>query len=316
MSYLAPVLVIGERGGGSFTFTGESNGATLKKLCVWVGVWQVRGIKVWLTDDQVQQFGKPEGGFSELEFQDGEQIKSLSLWGNNDGTRLGAIRIRTPASQEFFPKMTKWDLKQEKKEYPIPVGSGICLGVLGRCGHDIDSLGFAFINTIQSTELINIYYPTLHQVIPQVATEEIKSVTYTNNTGVAQSYTVESSKTITKKSSWSVSNKMEATFKFEVKAGIPEVVEATTGFSFTVSTESSYGLENTDERKETYTFPVNVPPGKTVDVKVTIGRATVDLPYMAKEKITCSNGKTLKFNTSGIYKGVTYTNAKTIVTEK
>uniref|UniRef100_A0A3P9L2A7 Aerolysin-like protein n=1 Tax=Oryzias latipes TaxID=8090 RepID=A0A3P9L2A7_ORYLA len=313
MSYLAPVLVIGGSGGHSFSFTGESNGATLKKLWVWVGGWQVKGIKVWLTDGQVQEFGRAEGGFSQMEFQDGEQIKSLSLWGNGAGTRLGAIRIRTTAGQEFFPKMTDWGLKTE---YPIDVGSGICLGVLGRCGHDIDSLGFVFINTIQSTELMNVYYPTLHQVIPQVATEEIKAVTYTNNTTVAQSYTVESSKNITKKSSWSVSNKMETTFKFEVKAGIPGVVEASTGFSFTTSTESSYGLENTDERKEMFTFPVNVPPGKTVDVKVTIGRATVDLPYMGKVKITCYNGKTLKFYTSGIYKGVTYTNAKSIVTQK
>ncbi|XP_020555873.1 aerolysin-like protein [Oryzias latipes] len=313
MSYLAPVLIIGGNGGGSFTFTGESNGATLKKLWVWVGEWQVRGIKVWLTDGEVQEFGKPEGGFSEMEFQDGEQIKSLSLWGNGAGTRLGAIRIRTTASQEFFPKMTKWGLK---KEYPVDVGSGICLGVLGNGDIDIDCLGFVLINTIKSTELIDVYYPTLHQVIPQVATDEIKSATYTNNTGVAQSYTVESSKTITKKSSWSVSNKMEKTFSFEVKAGIPEVVEVSTGFSFTESTESSYGLENTDERKETFSFPVNVPPGKTVDVKVTIGRATVDLPYMGRVKITCYNGKTLKFYTSGIYKGVTYTNAKSIVTEK
>uniref|UniRef100_A0A8C7X677 Jacalin-type lectin domain-containing protein n=1 Tax=Oryzias sinensis TaxID=183150 RepID=A0A8C7X677_9TELE len=212
MSYLAPWTIIGGHGGDCFSFQGESNGATLKKLWVWVGESQVRGIKVWLTDGRVEEFGKPEGGFSEMEFKDGEQIKSLSLWGNGEGTRLGAIRIRTTLSQEFFPKMTVWGLK---KEYPIDVGSGICLGVVGRCCDDIDSLGFVFLNTIQSTKLINVSYPTLHQEIPQVATEEIKAVTYTNNTSVAQSYTVESSKTITKKSSWSVLNKMEATFSFE-----------------------------------------------------------------------------------------------------
>ncbi|XP_023809516.1 aerolysin-like protein [Oryzias latipes] len=313
MSYLAPWTIIGGHGGHSFTFTGESNGATLKKLWVWVGEWQVRGIKVWLTDGRVQEFGKPEGGFSQMEFQDGEQIKSLSLWGNGAGTRLGAIRIRTTLSQEFFPQMTKWGLK---KEYPVDVGSGICLGVVGRGDDDIHNLGFLFLNTIKSTKLINVSYPTLRQEIPQMATEEIKAVTYTNNTSVAQSYTVESSKTITKKSSWSVSNKMEATFSFEVTAGIPELVDASTGFSLTTSTKSSYGLENTDERNEKFTFPVNVPPGKTVDVKVTIGRATMDLPYMGRVKITCYNGVTLKINISGIYKGVTYTNAETIVTEK
>lgn len=109
---------------------------------------------------------------------------------------------------------------------------------------------------------------------------------------------------------------MEATFNFEVKAGIPEVAEVSAGFGFTVGQESSYGLENTEERKETLQYTVNVPPRKSVEVNITIGRATVDLPYTGKVKITCYNGKSLKFNTSGIYKGVTYTDAKMSVTEK
>ncbi|KAK2850859.1 hypothetical protein Q5P01_007135 [Channa striata] len=313
MSYLAPVQHIGGQGGNYFNFTGESSGATLKKIWVWVGGWQVKAVKVWLTDGQSQQFGDAAGNPAQFEFADGEQISSLSLWGNGAGTRLGAIKFTSNRSREFFAHMTDWKLKTE---YPADVGSGICVGVMGTAGSDIDSFGFRFINAIKSTVLTNVNYPTIHQVIPQIATEEIKSLTYTNQSDVSQSYKVETSKKITKKSSWSVGCKMEATFSIGVKAGIPEIAEVSAGFSFTVGVECSYGLENSEEKTETLSFPVQVPPRKTVVVDVTIGRATVDLPYTGTVEITCYNDSVLRFNTKGIYKGLTYTSAKTVVTEK
>uniref|UniRef100_A0A3P9HYA5 Jacalin-type lectin domain-containing protein n=1 Tax=Oryzias latipes TaxID=8090 RepID=A0A3P9HYA5_ORYLA len=188
----------------------------------------------------VQEFGKPEGGFSQMEYQDGEQIKSLSLWGNGAGTRLGAIRIRTTLSQEFFPKMTKWNLK---KEYPIDVGSGICLGVLGKGGDDIDILQDTAEDGRPGASVLRVIL--LHSFWPLFTSHRAQTSSLDTN---------------------SLSNAQQ---------------ENSLGFVF-----------------------------------INIGRATVDLPYMAKVKITCYNGKTLKFNTSWIYKCVTYTNAKTIVTEK
>ncbi|XP_035385957.1 aerolysin-like protein [Electrophorus electricus] len=312
MSYLAPVLVIGGQGGGKFDFDGIGNGATLRKIWVWAGGWQIKAIKVWLTDGQCRQFGNPAGDFKEFTFEDGEHFTSLSLWGNGAGTRLGAIKFKTNRSPEFFAHMTDWGLKTE---YPIDTGSGICVGVTGRAGSDIDSLGFKFINTIKSTVLKNMNYPTLHSVIPKVAVEEIKSMTYHNNTSEMQEYKIESSKTVTKKSSWSVTNKIEFNFSFEVQAGIPEVVEIKTGFGFTVGTESTYSLENSEEKTETFSFSFKVPPGKVVDVDITIGRVTVDLPYTGTVQITCFNNSVLEFPISGTYKGVTYTEAKAVVNE-
>ncbi|KAF6719781.1 Natterin-like protein [Oryzias melastigma] len=265
MSYLADLMEIGGEGGSPFTFTGEDNGATLRKIWVWTGGWQVKALKIWLTDGDVEEFGDPCGNFSEFEFQDGEQMTSLSLWGNGAGTRLGAIKFRTNRSREFFAKMTDWGLKTE--------------------------------------------------VIPQIATEEIKSITYKNDTNATQSYTVETSKTITKKSSWSVANKMETTFSMSVQAGIPEIAQVSSSFGFTLGVESSYGLENTEERRENLSFPVQVPPRKSVKVDITIGRATVDLPYTGTVEITCYNGSVINFSTSGVYKGVTYTDVKAIVIE-
>lgn len=312
MSYQVPILIIGGQGGSSIRFNGAENGATLKKIWVWAGGWQIKAIKAWLTDGQCNEFGKPGGKFFEFEFEDGEHITSLSLWGNGAGTRLGAIKFKTNCSREFFPCMTNWGLKTE---YPIDVGFGICTGFIGKAGADIDCLGFMFINTIKSTVLTNVNYPTLHSVIPSVNVEEIKSMNYKNETSDTQEYKIETSKTITKKSSWSVTNKLEMTFNMEVKAGIPEVLEVSSGFSFSVGSESTYGLENSEEKTETFSFPVKVRPGKSVDVDITIGRATVDLPYTGTVEITCCNNSVLQFPTSGTYKGLTYTDAKAVVKE-
>ncbi|KAK3536553.1 hypothetical protein QTP86_013752 [Hemibagrus guttatus] len=261
MSYLAPVIIGGQRG-SAFDFNGIENGATLKKIGVWAGDWQIKAIKVWLTDGQSKQFGNSDGKYSEFEFEDGEHFTSLSLWRNGAGTRLGGIKFKTNRSL-----------------------------------------------------LTNVQYPTLDSVIPNVAVEEIKSMTYQNKSSQIQEYKLETSKTITKKSSWSVTNKMETSFKIEVKAGVPKVVEITGGFGLTKGTESSYGLENTEERTELFSFPVKVPPGKTMDVDITIGRATVDLPYTGTVQITCYNDSVLEFKTSGTYKGLSYTDAKIIVKE-
>ncbi|MCI4390320.1 hypothetical protein PGIGA_G00121300 [Pangasianodon gigas] len=191
MSYLADILIIGGQGGNPFNFNGTGNGATLRKIWVWAGGWQIKAIKVWLTDGQSREVGQPGGKFSEFTFEDGEHFTSLSLWGNGAGTRLGAIKFKTNRSREFFAHMTDWGLKTE---YPVDVASGICMGIAGHAADDVDCLGFIFINTVKSTVLTNVQYPTLHDVIPNVAVEEIKSMTYHNNSTETQEYRIETSK--------------------------------------------------------------------------------------------------------------------------
>uniref|UniRef100_A0A3P9JCM3 Jacalin-type lectin domain-containing protein n=1 Tax=Oryzias latipes TaxID=8090 RepID=A0A3P9JCM3_ORYLA len=254
----------------------------------------------------VQEFGKPEGGFSQMEYQDGEQIKSLSLWGNGAGTRLGAIRIRTTLSQEFFPKMTKWNLK---KEYPIDVGSGICLGVLGKGGDDIDILqdtaedgrpGASVLRVIAvSRAALGFSDHALIHLIPAYRQKLKLSKPTVRASKMWTSEAVEELRTCLDTTDWDV-------FRAATDS-LDDYTDTVTSFCFVriASSQQKPGLLITTINPDSLGF-----------VFINIGRATVDLPYMAKVKITCYNGKTLKFNTSWIYKCVTYTNAKTIVTEK
>ncbi|XP_072521790.1 aerolysin-like protein [Salminus brasiliensis] len=323
MSYLAPICVIGGHGENSFNFSGADSGASLEKIEVCAEEWQIKFIKIWLTNGKSMQFGRCNpilfrdpysysGICSEYKFQPGERITSLSLWDNGDGTRLGAIKFTTTSNGCFFPKMTSMFLKTE---HTIDVGSGICVGVLGRAGSDIDSLGFMFINTIKSAVLTNVIYPTLHNAVPQVDCETLKSMEFENRTSIFQQYKIESTRKIVYTSSWSVSNKMESTFSMTVKAGVPEVADIKGVSRFIVGFETFYSLNHSVEKGEVFTFPVQVPPNRTVDAKITIGRAVVDLPYTGTVKITCFNGSVLEINISGTYRGVTYTNVGVHVME-
>ncbi|XP_026802861.3 aerolysin-like protein [Pangasianodon hypophthalmus] len=316
MSYLADVVEVGGNEGSAFNFNGIENGTMLKKIWVWVGKKKVKAIKVQLTDDQSERFGVLDGKMSEFTFEDGEHFTSLSLWENGDGTRLGGIKFKTNHSREFSASMSNLN---SKSVVPVDVASGICMGIKGRAemskSPGISSLGFMFINTIKSTELTNVEYPTLHDVKPKVAVREIKSMTYQNNTTQFQEYTIETSKKITQTSSWSVTGRLEFMFHLEVKAGIPLIAEGTASYELKIGVESTYASETTEEKMELFSFPVKVPPRKIVDVDITIGQATVDLPFNGIVKITCYNNSVLQFNTSGKYKGVTYTDGKVAVNE-
>ncbi|XP_034165949.1 aerolysin-like protein [Pangasianodon hypophthalmus] len=316
MSYLAKIVEVGGNEGSAFNFNGTENGTMLKKITVWVGKKKVKAIKVQLTDDQSEQFGVLDGKVSEFTFEDGENFTSLSLWENGDGTRLGGIKFKTNHSREFSASMS---ILNSKSVVPVDVASGICMGIKGRAemskSPGISSLGFMFINTIKSAELTNVEYPTLHDVIPKVAVREIKSMTYQNNTTKTQEYRIEASKKITQTSSWSVTGRLEFMVSLEVKAGIPLIANGTARYELKKGVVGTYASETTEEKMKLFLFPVKVRPDTSVDVDITIGQATVDLPFNGIVKITCHNNSVLQFKTSGTYKGVTYTDGKVAVNE-
>ena len=156
--------IIGGDGGSEFIFTGRHNGATLKKIGVAAGNKQIKAVRAELTDGRVETFGRANA-FKEFTFALGERITKLSLWRNGAGSRLGGIRFWTSSGREFFAHMSS----KLKKEHSIDVGSGVCLGLDGRSGADIDCMGFLFISAIRSAELTDMSYPSLATYTPQVS---------------------------------------------------------------------------------------------------------------------------------------------------
>ena len=152
----------------------------------------------------------------------------MSLWGNGAGSRLGAIKFKTSKGNEFFAKMTDWGLKQE---YPIDVGSGVCVGVMGRYGWAIDSMGFVFVKPIRQSALINVTYPTIGFEKANVQMSSIDSTDYTNDRDKEATFDFSTSTTITKKEFWSVTASVEFAYHATVTAGVPELAQVEAGWS-------------------------------------------------------------------------------------
>ncbi|XP_073712830.1 aerolysin-like protein [Misgurnus anguillicaudatus] len=224
-------------------------------------------------------------------FQPGELITLLSLWGNGAGTRHRAIKFKTNRGGEFFAKMTSWGLKTE---YPIN-GSGFCLGIVGRCGLDIDQMGFLFLNKIQS-------------VVLTFFLRKLRSF------NISWLYGLVGGKPVSLVS-WSTKESVTTVFSKEVKAGIPDIVDVSGGFTYTVGTENTYSREVTETITKTESFTIVVPPLKKVDAHISIGNCSFDVPYTSTVRVTCDNGAELTYETRGQYKGVSFTKIKVETTE-
>lgn len=303
MAQPTSVVIIGSQAGPAFAFTGDKTGASLEKIWVWVGESQIKAVRAWLSDGKEQTFGVPSGQQQEYMFTPGECFTSLSLWDSGAGTYLGGIKFKTNMGGHFFAKISH----PLKTEYSIDVGSGLCLGIAGRSDKEINSMGFMFLNAVQSAVLSNVIYPTINQLIPNVAMEEIKSIFYENKTSANKQQKIEASKKVMKTSSWSKSNSLTSTFCVGVKAGVPFVKGVPTGFSISTGAENTLAVEKIEEGIETLTTTVDVPPQMKATVDISIGKATFDLPYTGTMKITCMNGSVLQYETKGQCKGVTYT---------
>uniref|UniRef100_A0A3P9J3N5 Jacalin-type lectin domain-containing protein n=1 Tax=Oryzias latipes TaxID=8090 RepID=A0A3P9J3N5_ORYLA len=140
MPYVAPVTLVGGQGGGPCSFDGAQNGAVLKKLDVWAGPTQVRCIKVQMSDGNERMFGRAGDNHYSFMFEDGEKFSSLTLWPNNAGNRLGGFKFTTSNNRNFEAFMTNGKPSVPARE--VDVGSGICFGVQGRSGTEIDAFGF------------------------------------------------------------------------------------------------------------------------------------------------------------------------------
>ncbi|XP_030222192.1 aerolysin-like protein [Gadus morhua] len=306
------MIDIGGDGGVPFAFHGLHNGATLKKIGVAVGGWQIKAVRAELTDGRVGTFGRSGTFHKEFTFSPSERITELSLWGNGVGTRLGGIRFWTSSGNKFEAYMNDWGLKTE---YSIDVGSGVCLGLEGRFGHDIDKMGFRFINAIQSSVLTDMTYPSLAVYTPQANKECIKTVSYHNGSTVAQEHKCAYSRSVTKSTTWSTTTKIESAVSMSVKSDILGMVQVSGGFSVTRGAEQTSSMTASETITESDEFTVTVPARKTLTVEVSVGRAVIDLPYSATVKITCLNGCELQFQTTGRYNGVAYTAVVAKVTE-
>ena len=324
------VCQVGGEGGDEFDFLGKRTGNMVSIIQVWVGGEQIRGVKIgWASglSKHVGQNGEDcsKQPFEEHFFQRGEIITKMSLWTNleqswkkggkgKDSHRLAAIYFKTNKGREFFPRMKNTKLENE---FPIEVGSGICSGVQGRSGSDIDKIGFQFVKPLMSSVMTDVTYPTIAKKQVKINIDTLDNVVYTNDLEVEQTFTHETTVTTTTKQYWSKKSDFERTINVKVTASIPILksteVEVTGGVK--ESSSDTYEMADSETKTKKWTFPITVPAKSKVQVTVSMGKAHIGIPYEGKIVITTEDGCKLSYDMDGTYYGVAFTDVA-ITTKK
>lgn len=304
MAIFAPRLTIGGNGGTGFSCYG-ADGKVLEKIGVWVGGWQIKALRIWRTGDEGQTFGNPGGGYREYAFEPGERITALSLWGNGAGTRLGAIRFTTSKGNTFDYGMTDWGRKQE---YPVDVGSGVCVGLSGSAGSDIDSGCFVFLSPIAKAVLTDVAYPTLTFDTIGVSPVALQGFQDQNTGQRDRNWVFKGSKTVTTSQSWTLTAGVEAYAEASVEAGIPEVGKVSEKYGWKVSASASYTRSTQEALELSWEESGTLPPGGSIHLQaLTRSGKLPSLDYEGRMVITLKSGDTFSYPVKGTYAGIAYT---------
>ncbi len=238
-----------------------------------------------------------------FEFQSGERVTALSIWGNAAGTRCGAFKIKTSKNREYFPQMYDWGLKQE---YPMDVGSGFLCGLYGGAGSDIDKLGFAFLQPVKNSVLKNVSYPTLSSDLIGTTPVTIDRITIDNLSGtVPQESKLSGKESVIVSREWGTTTGLEASITTSVSAGIPEVGEASVEATLKVSQEFSFKRTETKEVERKVDHTVTCPAHQLLRATATTYIDKLDLPYTATLEVELETGAKFSYDVNGIYRGTT-----------
>lgn len=295
---------IGGNGGGAFVHYQIRQKAVVTRIEAWAGSWTLRGVKIHYSNGVTRLFGKAADRYSSMniDYAAGEHVTELSIWGNGAGSRCGAFRIKTNKGQHFFPKMYRWGLK---REYKMQVGSGIILGVHGKHGSDIDSLGFLMLRKVIGSDLINVRYDfrggnlnppqkkfALDVTIPNPSDTDsdkgFHKVTKQRQTG----------------GSWSVTTGVTFGQSYEVEAGVPQVASTKVTSSWQLSVSGTYGRTWSTTHGMEISVPLIVPARERTRITVDYYEGRINkLPYTANMKYFLDNHSKFYTNVRGVYNG-------------
>lgn len=300
MDFYARRHIIGGKGGQPFEAY-DVDGRVIEKIGVWAGGWQIKAIRLWRSRQGARTFGKPGGSYAEYTFKPAERIERLSLWGNGAGTRLGWIEFTTSNGGRFSHGMTDWGRKQE---YPIDVGSGICVGMMGRAYDDVDAAAFVFLGGVRSMVMKDVRYPTLETDTIGIAPVTVDS--FSDN--VPGDWNFSGSKQVMVSESWTFTAGVEVHADVTVQAGVPMVAEFGGSFGWSVSATATYDQTNTRADTLSWTKSGTLAPGHTVKLRAVTREGKLrQLPYEGRVEVTMDNGAVFSYQIAHSYAGVSYT---------
>ena len=295
----------GGSGGSTGTFV-KMGGEILTKIKAWKESWRIRGVEVFMSDGSSHLIGSCSGSLQEFTFQSGERITTLNVQASGELSsggyhRLAAIYFQTNKDHSYG--IYSDDLKEDGRYWP-DVGCGICCGIFGAGGDDVDRLGFAMLRNVRDCIMTNVKYPNLSLEIVATTPEFVGDEKFSNGAGVEQSKTLEGKKSVTTTRSWRVSTSMSMTMEMKVTAGIPGVLSGETGFGWSVGYESVYDLTHSETLDKNWTWPLKCPPGRMIHGTATLYADNIDTEFEADVELLLENYKVFSYKENGVYKGL------------
>ncbi|KAJ3186447.1 hypothetical protein HDU85_007266 [Gaertneriomyces sp. JEL0708] len=258
-------LYIGGNGGGSAMSLWEAGPIT--KFDTWAGCCGLVGIRTTQANGLVSVYGRINSGtYESFTFDQNEKIVSLSLWSNGVGTRIGAIMWTTNIGRVFHPKMTLWELKREYSYQNV--GSGIIAGIHVRHAHEIDALGFVFLQSPHTTQLQDIDYldgfQDGFQAQPTGSGREQGVAVDVNNIGSAtpRSAVVNTSLALTTAKTLTFTQGLEFGMNIKISGGLPGLVKNENTFSWKIAHSFQESFAHTSAVTYAVDFPFECPPNR------------------------------------------------------
>ena len=303
----SPGFFVGGSGAGPFLTCGGTDGRVVTKLGVWKNTSCLQGIQVTYNDGwQSPVYGSVSGDYNQIIFQPGERVVELTLWGNGIGTRTGRIKLTTNGGQTFdWGKDTSG-----QTAYSAPVGGGLLVGAVGRCGAEIDMLSLVFFTDVKSVAITNVNY-----VNPPTGTAngidlvQLQSSTYTNGGTEPIKWIFENSITRTDSHSWSQSATRQYGVGATVSAGFFGFVQAGASYNWSMTEEKTSQSTVTTEKMLSWSLEGTLDPDSSILAVATCHQGTVDVEYNATVTVTMKSGQTFSYDEPGVITDVLYSHA-------
>ncbi|KAF2441434.1 hypothetical protein P171DRAFT_365956, partial [Karstenula rhodostoma CBS 690.94] len=256
--------------------------------------------------------GSPNGDSATLKLAPGERMAALTLWGNGVGTRCGGVRILTSEGQTFDHGKDTGG----QEAYDMDVGSGICVGLNGRSGSEMDCLGFIFLNGKVTNVVISSiqYNPDISGSKQGISQVTLEQVDYTNppDSGMDVNWSFNNtasrttSNTFTQTSSTQYGVSTSITIKSEL---FGTGIENTNTFPWQKTQGTEYASTTSTTQSLSWNLSGVLKPGKIIRAQATCQQGIASVNYTSTVTVQLDNGYTSTYTEPGVFNNVVYTQA-------
>ena len=309
-----PEYCVGGFGGSQFATCGwvtNLKALVVQKLQVWWDSSQITAIQVTYADGSISPlFGSTSETTASISLAPGERVTSFVLWGDGKGSRTGRVRVTTSQGQTFDVGETTYG----QASYNAPIGSGILVGMVGRCGGSVDMLGAVFLNgSITSVAIDSVqYHNNLSGKSTQLSQVTLSQAHYLGAPVHGTDWTF--SNTVNRNETASFSQISSTIFGPSVGAkvtaeGFEIGGSVQTGFQWRATDSTESGTFTSKEFNLTWGASGHLNPGEGVTCTSLSKMGVGSAQYTSRVTVTLSDGTVSSYYENGVFNNVVYTKA-------